>query len=395
MTTRAAELRRWEQLRNARLRVFGCAAAILAAGCLRPGGVPEVPVRVLRVPAGGAVPDALVDAGVIHAVYVRANDVWHVASPDAGRSWTPPVRVNADPGSVDEPGMFRGPSLCLGPAGRLHAVWYPLRRDRPASEWGIRYAHLDLAAATPDPSGSGTRPSGRTWSRPLALSRDPADGSSVAASEEGAVAVGWVDEDGLRIARSTDGGDSFAPPESVPGADPVRSCVSRGRFLPGGEFLLLYRDRRDSARRESVMAWGRGMTVSDRATLSGRPWPEDACPTTGGWLSVVPGPSSAPAAVAAWETGEEISWAGLDARGRLTGAGEVRTHAVGGRWPVVVANASGHVCVSWKESATIQWQVFNWAGAPLGPVRSQASLSPHAHSAVVLPDGSFLLVDAG
>lgn len=380
-------------IRFRRIAWLGLVATL--AGCLRAGGAPDT-VRVVRVPSGGAVPDALVDdAGVVHAVYVRAHDVWYVASPDAGRSWTRPVRVNADAGTADEPGMFRGPSLSLGRAGRLHVVWYPLRRDRPASEWGVRYAHLDRAAASPDPSGSGTRPSGRDWGPPVAISRNPADGFSVAASPHGSVAVGWIDEEGLRIARSTDGGDTFAPPESVPGADPVRSCVSRARYLPGGELLLLYRDRGTSARRESVMAWGRGMTAPERATLSGRPWPEDACPTTGGWLSVVPGPASAPAAVAAWETGEEISWAGLDTRGRLTGTGEVRTGAVGGRWPVVVANASGQVCVSWKESATIQWQVFGWDGTPLGVVQSRASLSPHAHTAVVLPDGTFLLIDAG
>jgi len=367
-------------------RILGLASVlvcgIVAAGCLRPGGGGSASVRIVRVPSGGAVPDAVVDpGGVIHAAYVRANDVWYAGSPDGGRTWGIPFRVNAEPGGVDEPGMFRGPSVSLGRAGRLHLVWYPLRRDRPASEWGVRYAHVDRGATG--------------WSRAVSLSRDPADGIAVAASPDGAVIVSWIDEKGLRMARSADGGDTFAAAESVADADPVRTCVSRGRFLPGGRFLLLYRDRRTAARRESVIRWEPGLAAPGRAELSGRPWPEDACPTTGGWLSVVPGPSSAPAAVAAWETGEEITWAGLDARGRLAEPGEVRTAAAGGRWPVVVANATGEVCVSWKESAALLWQVFDWAGRPQGPPRSQASLSPHGHTAVVLADGTFLLIDAG
>jgi hypothetical protein len=323
------------------------------------------------------VPDAVVDSGgVIHAVWARANDVWYATSSNGGDSWGFPLRVNAEPGMADEPGMFRGPSISIGRSGRVHVVWYPLRRDRPAAEWGIRYAHLD--------------PPTTAFSLPLVLSREPGDGFSVAASPEGAVLVSWIDEQGLRIARSADGGETFGAPESVPGADPVRTCVSRGRFLPGGEFLLLYRDRGTPARRESVVAWARGLGVYERRTLSSKPWPEDACPTTGGWLSV-----AGDGAVASWETGEEISWAAFDARGRISPAGEVRTMAAGGRWPVVLANARGDVCVSWKESATLMWQVFASDGRPSGPPRSASSTSPHGHAGCVLPDGTFLLLDAG
>ena len=369
---------------------FAMGMAVLLAGCLRPGGGPAAgpapEVRVLRVPSGGAVPDALVDArGRIHAVYTRANDVWYATSDDGGRFWGFPARVNADAGTADEPGMFRGPRLSIGRAGRLHVVWYPLRRDRPASEWGIRYAHLG-------PPATG-------FSLPLALSREPGDGYSVAAAPDGTVVACWIDEQGLEVARSADGGDTFSLPESIPGADPVRTCATRGLFLPGGEFLLLYRDRGTPARRESVVAWSRGLGVFERRTLSANPWPEDVCPTTGGWLSEGGNRGAADgspvAAVATWETGEELSWAALDARGRISPAGEIRTMAAGGRWPVVLANAAGQVCVSWKENATLCWEVFGLDGRSLGPVRSQSSPSPHGHAGVVLPDGTFLLIDAG
>ena len=249
---------------------------ILLAGCLRPdGGSVEPPapaVRVVRVPPGGMVPAAVVDAaGVVRIVYARANDVWLAASDDGGRSWGFPVRVNAGAGLVDEPGMFRGPTVSIGRAGRLHVAWYPLRRDRPASEWGLRYAHAD--------------PPAYAFSLPLVLSRDSGDGFAVAAADDGTVVASWIDESGLRIARSADGGDTFGAPETVPGADPVRTCATRGLFLPDGGFLLLYRDRGTRARLETVVAWARGLGVFERRGLSSRSWPEDACPTTGGWLA--------------------------------------------------------------------------------------------------------------
>lgn len=258
----------------------------------------------------------------------------------------------------------------------MHAVFYPSRRDRPEADWGPRYSRRNPAT-------------GR-WGPPVLIGPGPADGLSVAASSDGRVIVAFVGDKGLRIVRSSDDGATFSAPEPVPGTDPVVSCVSRGLFLPGGEFLLLYRDRATRARCESVVVWPRDGEAPLVRTLSSKPWPEDACPTTGGWLSGAPA-----GAVAAWETGDEVSWSFLGPDGNKSGPGEVTTAAVAGRWPVAVANGKGQACISWKESNSLIWQVFGPDGKPDGPPGRVQSAGTNGWTGVALSDGTFVLVDAG
>jgi hypothetical protein len=348
-------------------------AAVLS-GCIKPEGGPAV--RAVRLPPGGDVPAVAVDeTGRLHALYARGNDTWYAVSNDRGENWTAPEPV-CPSGASDEPGMFRGPSLALGRNGYIHAVWYPLRRDRPETEWGPRHSRRDPAAGK--------------WGSPAVITPGLAEGLSLAASPDGRVAVGWVGDQGLFIARSADDGATFAAPELVPGTDPVRSCVTRGLFLPGGEFLLLYRDRATRARCESVVVWSPGGAAPQVRTLSSKSWPEDACPTTGGWLSCAPA-----GAVAAWETGDEVSWAFLGPDGNKTGPGEVTTAAVAGRWPVAIANAKGQACISWKESNSLLWQVFGPDGKPDAPPGRVQSAGTNGWTGVALSDGTFVLVDAG
>jgi len=349
--------------------------AVILSGCVRPEGGPAV--RVVRLPAGGDVPSVAVDAsGRLHAVYARGNDTWYAVSADGGARWGPPELVSGPGGTADEPGMFRGPTLAIGKNGYVHAVWYPLRRDRPEAEWGPRYSRRD--------------PATEKWGSAVVITPGLAEGLSVAASPYGRVIVGWAGDTGLFIARSTDDGTTFGAPEAVAGTDPVRSCVTRALFLPGGEFLLLYRDRATRARCESVVVWPPTGGTPTVRTLSTKPWPEDACPTTGGWLS-----AGAGVAVAAWETGDEVSWAFIDSTGTITEPSEVPTAAMAGRWPVAIANAGGYACVSWKESNFLKWQVFEPGGRPTGPPKSAISSGTNGHAGAVLPDGTFVLVDAG
>lgn len=335
-------------------------------GCIRPEPPSDPRVRVVRPPAGAAVPDAAVDErDVLHVAYGLGPDAWYATSPDRGHSWNKPVRINPVAGVADAAGLFRGPSLALGRGGRVHAVYYPARA---AGAGGLHYARLD--------SG------GTAFTAPMQLARSdgPSDGYAVAAGPSGEVVASWTEPGALMIARSQDDGATFGAPESVPGADPVLTAATRGLFLPDGTYLLLYRDIAGRDRRESLIRWPRGGPPA-REFLSVTPWPEDACPTTGGWLA--PG-----GAAAAWETGDTVLWT-VPGTGR-----EHATGAVDGRWPIVLSAPNSTVLVSWKENATLKWQLFDASGRPLGAAHSAPSGSADRHAGVVLPGEMLLLLDA-
>src|SRR6266478_3947520 len=72
-------------------------------------------VQVIPTPGNGQVPDAEVDrGGAIHVAYVSRNDAWYVKSTDTGKTFTTPIRINSEPGTVHPPNMYRGPDIAVG-----------------------------------------------------------------------------------------------------------------------------------------------------------------------------------------------------------------------------------------------------------------------------------------
>ncbi len=83
--------------------------ALLLAAALCAVGAPED--RLVRVPGGGAVPDAEVDArGVIHLAYVTGENLLYTCSTDGGHFIATPDRAHS-------PTMFCGPDIALGKDG--------------------------------------------------------------------------------------------------------------------------------------------------------------------------------------------------------------------------------------------------------------------------------------
>ena len=139
-------------------------------------------VKVIQTPNGGIVPDAEVDGrGVIHLVYVSGEDVYYVTSSDRGETFSPPIRVNSEPGTAYG-GRYRGPDVAVGKNGQVHVVWYTnaYQRKLPKDQWGVFYTRLNA-------SGTGFEPARN-------LSRRPSDNFSVAADGRGRVAVFWMAE---------------------------------------------------------------------------------------------------------------------------------------------------------------------------------------------------------
>jgi hypothetical protein len=129
----------------------------------------------------------------------RDGDVLAVHSPDGGKSWSKPVRVN----DVDDAAREGLQALASGPNGDLCCVWLDLRHGR-----------TEIMAAT---SSSG----GKEWTSNVLVYQSP-DGSvcecchpSVAFDEHGKIYVQWRNSLGGRrdiyMAVSSDSGRTFGP----------------------------------------------------------------------------------------------------------------------------------------------------------------------------------------
>src|SRR4051812_45869110 len=82
-------------------------------------------VHVIPIPGNGQVPDAEVGRdGTIHLAYVSRDDARYVNSTDGGKTFTAPIRINSEPGTVHPPNMYRGPDVAIGKNGRVHVIWY-------------------------------------------------------------------------------------------------------------------------------------------------------------------------------------------------------------------------------------------------------------------------------
>ena len=127
-----------------------------------------------------------------------------VSRPGPDASWSKPVLV-AHPGRSlfdDKPAIAVDSSTASPYVNRVYVAWSRISRR---GVYSILSSH----------SGDG----GRTWSRPVKVSREGSvlSYASVAVSRRGIVYVAWDDNSNLslNIARSTDGGASFEPHRHV------------------------------------------------------------------------------------------------------------------------------------------------------------------------------------
>lgn len=253
-------------------------AILLLARCAG-GSADGSRVTLLRTPDGGIQPQAVVDArGVIHLIYFKGGpgggDVFYVRRETGKESFSTPMRVNSQPGSVIAVGTIRGAQIALGKAGRVHVAWNGSGRAIPTGPGGgapMLYARLNDAGAAFEPQRNLMR-----------LTRDLDGGGSVAADGAGNVYVAWHGHEGagqneqgrrLWVARSRDEGKSFAR-EAPAFAQPTGACGCCGTraFADSGGgvyvlyrsastnvdrdmYLLVSRDRGDSFSGERIHPW--------------------------------------------------------------------------------------------------------------------------------------------
>ena len=337
---------------------------------------PPERVQVVRAPNGGVVPDAEVDSeGRIHLAYVTGHDLYYVKSVDGGKTFSKPIRVNSEAGTVQS-GKYRGPDLELGKDGQVHVIWYTTayHRHLPKDQWGVHYSQLDSSTNTFVPSRN--------------LNHQPSDNYSLAADREGTVAVFWTAH-GLYLNLSRDDGKAFSKPQVVhQRVDPCECCATRAHFSPNGNLFSLYREKANNLRDMYLLALLKDEAAFSLGKLSGKPWKINGCPMTGTFLSG----GKDEGLVAAWETKGQVYFARLDQRGQILPPGEIRTPGEGiKKYPVVLSAPEGTVLVAWKKESKLEWQLYDPAGNSQGDPGWAAGGNPHRPTGVVTKEGKFVL----
>ena len=353
-----------------------------------PAGPARATVATLRIPEGGRMPRAVVDAeGTVHLVYVAdgtdRGNLFHVTHALGAPGWSEPQRVNGRGLSVSGVGPIDGAQLAIGPEGRVHAVWL---QSEPA-----RFVYTRSRV-----DGSGFEPQ-----RELSTG-DEGDleaGPAVAVDPNGSVFVFWhagADEDARRsvyLTASRDGGTTFEPARRV-GPDAEGACACCGLSAmsdPAGAVRVSYRAAGGNVRRGQrlLTSTDSGRTFSDRLV---HPWTLAACPVSTTTLSAGPG-----GPMVAWETEGQVYFADadqLDAAHSPPGDARFRR-----KNPVVAVDSRGDTLLAWGDGpgfafgGSLHWQVFDSVGRPVGrPGGGPDTVLTGSVAAAVVHDDRFLVL---
>jgi hypothetical protein len=341
------------------------------AGPMTVGATPSV--AVVPPPDGGEVPDAVLDShGRIHLVYVKGNDAYYVNSGDQGRTFSRPLRVNSEPGTVHPAELYRGPVIAIGQDDQVHVVWWvnAFQRKRPKEEWGVYYSQLNTTRDAFLPARN--------------INGRPSDNYSVAADRAGNVAVVWT-AGIVYVNLSRDGGKSFDPPMvASPAVDSCECCATRSLFGPEDRLYALYRDKAGNMRDMYLLRLDKGAGSFVRTPVSR--WQINACPMSGSSL----GFWGNTGLVAAWEREFKIFFARMDFMGRLIPPGEIIVPGQG-KYPLALSAPNGATLVTWKNNTTLNWQLYDATGQPQGSLSSAPVTSRMRPGGVVTKDGRFVL----
>jgi hypothetical protein len=330
--------------------------------------VPDPPINVVRLPAGGIQPQIAVDGGGgVHVVYFAgepANGDLFYARLSNG-AFSAPIRVNSVAGSAIATGTVRGARLAVGRNGRVHVAWNG--SSRASSKTGgmpMLYTRMSNAGTAFEPQRNVVQ-----------FTSGVDGGGALVADRRGNVYVAWhagpPDSKGegdrrvwLRI--SGDDGRTFGPERAISNVETgaCGCCGMDGLADDRGNLYFLYRSARELMNRDSYLLASTDAGRTFRSLLM-QPWGVGACPMSTYDLIGRDG-----VVLAAWETGGQVQFARVtDVRSPVTmvtppGASKLRRH------PSLAINARGGVLMSWSEGTgwqkggAVAWQIFDPAGKP-------------------------------
>lgn len=219
-----------------------------------------------------------------------ATDLHFSRSTDGGRTWSKPVRVNNEPGSVWGFAVSK-PRIAVGKTGTIH-VFFPGNERSPVTK-------LDVVTAryTRSTDNGRTFEEARTINRPPDFDRTEILGEGLSATfsfgtmgvaPDGTVVAMWQDigemqktADGANahMALSTDDGRTFAAERAAISNDAVCPCCQLTVAFGNDSLLLgyrkLYEDGRDSTVARSTDS---GRTFSSEGRVPLGKWKIDGCP---------------------------------------------------------------------------------------------------------------------
>jgi hypothetical protein len=381
-----------------RLALVGVVLALFAASTY---AASDSLVTTIRLPDSGVQPQALADAkGRIHLIYFMGDpahgDAFYVCSDDDGKTFSKPIRVNSQPGSVIAIGTVRGPHLALGRNDRVHVAWMGSSSAEPklgGNQPPMLYTRLSE-------KGDAFEPQRNVIHDYPGLN----GGGSIAADRNGNVYVAWHAPDVLGageadrhvwVARSSDDGNSFAPEtDFTPGDLGACGCCGMKAFTSDrGDLFMLYRSASQTIHRDIFLV---GSHDSGKTLTSTKlaPWEASVCVMSTASMCSTPD-GGAEAAVE--QQGNivlfDIPPGQLAPKRSLPMPGTDRNR----KHPSIAANHDGQTLVAWSEGTgwarggRIVWQTFDENQQPMQKSAVDGLPVWDAPAVVATHDGHFLL----
>lgn len=358
-------------------------------------------VTLIRTPDGGIQPQAVMDhKGVLHLIYFKgepgAGDVFYVRREPGKESFSAPIQVNSQAGSVIAAGTVRGAHIAVGKRGRVHVAWMGSKKAEPKgpdNSSPMLYARLNDGATAFEPQRNLIQ---------FAAGLD--GGGSVAADNSGNVYVAWhagphtkgEEERRVWLARSRDDGRSFSR-EAPANSEPTGACGCCGMRAfadRDGKVYILYRSATQQTHRDIYLlaANAGGESFAGKRLHE---WEINACP-----MSTAAFGRGGNGVLAAWETKGQVYFAGVKMDAGAVplpisppGEGGKRKHAAiagNGRGETLLAWTEG---TAWNRGGSLAWQVFDKVSQPTGEEGEVPGISVWSLPAVVAyPDGRFAII---
>jgi hypothetical protein len=380
------------------------ALLLLCLGTLAPWRTAgEDKVSVLRTPDDGIQPQVVLDGkGTAHLLYYKGKsgggDLFYTRRASGEASWSKPIQVNSRPGDAIAAGTIRGGQLALGRDGQLHVAWNGSKSLEDSKHKGVPmwYSRLNDEGTAFEPE------------RDLMTFTGFLDGGgSIAADGQGNVYVVWhaapPDNSrgeagrGVYLARSTDGGKTFAPEKKVsPETGGACGCCGMKALADdAGNVFAIYRAATAMVNRDEVLLVSRDRGATFTQAYA-HPWNIGTCPMSSAWLT-----SGQTGVVAAWETAGQVYFARFNPKTSALSSPISPPGTAKRKHPVAATNREGETLLAWTEGTgwqkggSLAWQLFDRKGQPAAEAQGRV---PEAIpvwglvAAFAQPDGRFVIV---
>ena len=227
-------------------------------------------------------------AGHTHQAWA---DIYYARSTDGGKTFSGPIRVNAEDGEVWGFSVSK-PNIDVGPTGTVH-VFYPANEISGTIGKPVAVSHYVRSID-----------GGKSFSRPVRLNGEPAEDlaevvhgglsqahvfGTMSAGPEGNVYALWLDTRDMTaawpvskvyMAVSRDDGATWEDEREVYGAGACPCCQLTSTVSDQGALYVGGRLVHEDNQRDPVVGVSTdgGRTFSERVKVSGKPWVLEGCP---------------------------------------------------------------------------------------------------------------------